>query len=224
VLEGGDGLPMFRMGVPVIALFAVLVAAALQTVVAAAQRLGATRRRFAVFAIAAAAFALLLVLARPPQTLAQYAQYRDQHDIEIPRWLEVGAWLAQHTPEDASVAVVPIGAIGYASKRPIVDMVGLTDRHIAHRPAKPAAGWAGHEKTDGRYVLSREPAVLLLGNVDVRARPLPLDDPSFARPDNPAIRAREDDIFTPALLARYEPRIARLPSGGHLHYFARRAR
>ena len=53
-----------------------------------------------------------------------------------------------------------------------IDMMGLTDGHIAHREMpNMGKGWAGHEKHDGQYILSRKPTYLLLGNIDVSDRP-----------------------------------------------------
>ena len=81
---------------------------------------------------------------------------------------------------------------------------------------------AGHEKHDGPYVLSREPTYLLLGNIQVLPERMPLDSPYFARPPAPAIRAREDDVFTPELFRSYEKRVAELPQGLFLHFLERR--
>ncbi|MEZ5359704.1 MAG: hypothetical protein R3F48_12875 [Candidatus Zixiibacteriota bacterium] len=41
--------------------------------------------------------------------------------------LRTGIWLSQNTPPDARIALEPIGQIGYASHRYIVDMGGLTN-------------------------------------------------------------------------------------------------
>jgi hypothetical protein len=61
------------------------------------------------------------------------------------------------------IAVDPAGCTGYFSKLPVIDMLGLNDRHIARvRPADWGRGWIGHELGDGRYVLSRWPDLVLL--------------------------------------------------------------
>jgi hypothetical protein len=160
-------------------------------------------------------------LATPDHEDTQYLMYEIQQRLEIPRWREVGLWLAHNTPPDASVACVPIGAVGYYSGRVIRDMVGLTDRHIAAQPSDPRLLLVGHRKHDGPYVLSLKPTLLLLGNVRVRKQPLALTDPDFGRPKAPAIRLREADMFGPELAKNYEPRIAVLQSGEFLHYYAR---
>ena len=45
-------------------------------------------------------------------------------------------------------------------------MLGLNDAHIGHTStADLGKGRAGHEKGDGKYVLSRSPDYILMGNV-----------------------------------------------------------
>ena len=63
-------------------------------------------------------------------------------------------------PPDAMIATIPIGAMGYFSHRYILDMVGLTDTHIAHRAVPTGMLITGHEKYDIDYVLARAPALI----------------------------------------------------------------
>ncbi|MGH7150360.1 MAG: hypothetical protein ACREIU_06670, partial [Planctomycetota bacterium] len=110
------------------------------------------------------------------------------------RWDAVGRTLGERLAPDCSVALAAIGAIGYRSGLPVVDMLGLTDRHIARRPASSMPGLKGHQKFDGAYVLSRRPDVVILANTitippgdpDGEIRPLPWErdiweDPAFGR-------------------------------------------
>jgi hypothetical protein len=46
-------------------------------------------------------------------------------------YVSAGQWLAQNTPEEASVATIEIGIIGYYSQRPIVDTMGLVSSDMA---------------------------------------------------------------------------------------------
>jgi arabinofuranosyltransferase len=60
------------------------------------------------------------------------------------------------------VAADALGCVGYFSKLPMLDMLGLTDRYLAHhRPADFGRRDIGHELGDGRYVLSRSPAIVV---------------------------------------------------------------
>jgi hypothetical protein len=72
---------------------------------------------------------------------------------------EAGEALATLPP--GTVATVAIGAIGYFSRRPILDLVGLTDERIARSPHLRGAA-AGHDHADVDYVLWRQPEIALL--------------------------------------------------------------
>src|SRR4029453_5609010 len=59
----------------------------------------------------------------------------------------VGEGLARHFPAGTLVALNPAGAIPYYSGFPAIDMLGLTDHHIARvHIGDIGAGKAGHEK------------------------------------------------------------------------------
>ena len=45
-------------------------------------------------------------------------------------YLELGAWLRDNTPEEAVVAALDIGALGYASERRVLDLMGLVSPEI----------------------------------------------------------------------------------------------
>ncbi|HMJ11931.1 MAG TPA: hypothetical protein VK524_10985, partial [Polyangiaceae bacterium] len=64
-------------------------------------------------------------------------------------------------PED-SIAAVGIGALAYYGDRSVIDMVGLTDEHIAHRGKSSSRGLIAHQRYDSEYVLSRRPAFITL--------------------------------------------------------------
>lgn len=218
ILVGGDGLPMYRFMVPIVPLWALLVAKLIADLSEALYTPRVTAgARAAITSLVVIAVALSVV--RVPADSSQYVNYRVQKDVEVPRWRAAGQWLAQHASTDASIACVPIGAIGYYSNLRLYDMLGLTDRHIAHKPVELGHGWAGHEKTDGPYILAQQPTYLLLGNIAVRDQRTPPDSPDFCRPPNTAIRAREQDIFVPRLRQQYRPRIVPLADGLYFHFF-----
>jgi hypothetical protein len=76
-------------------------------------------------------------------------------------WALVARKLPQTTPPDAKIATVPIGAMGYFSHRYILDLVGLTDVHIAHAHAPTGLLITGHEKYDIDYVMARRPELII---------------------------------------------------------------
>ncbi|MFT5232429.1 MAG: hypothetical protein ACI9UQ_000451, partial [Candidatus Krumholzibacteriia bacterium] len=47
-------------------------------------------------------------------------------------YLDLGYWLAENTPEDAVIAALDIGALGYASDRQVLDLMGLVSPEVLH--------------------------------------------------------------------------------------------
>jgi hypothetical protein len=88
----------------------------------------------------------------------------------------VGEWLRDNYPASTRVATNGAGSLPYFARLPVIDMLGLTDRHIA-RVVPDRSQWTGHEKGDGAYVLSRRPEIIILGGPEgsERAWPFPGD-------------------------------------------------
>lgn len=74
----------------------------------------------------------------------------------------IGRWLARHCPEDTLIASRTAGRIPYYSGLPTIDMLGLCDRHIARATPPRRSQYVGHEKYDGRYVVSRAPDIIVV--------------------------------------------------------------
>jgi hypothetical protein len=120
----------------------------------------------------------------------------------------VGAWLSEHLASDDLIAVNTAGAVPYASDLPAIDMLGLTDAAIAHRPVHVVStGWAGHRRGWGAYVVERRPRVVLWYNSAGLREPFYLSDRELA--DLPIFR-----FF-------YGPRRAQLPAASPLPPLAR---
>jgi hypothetical protein len=62
-------------------------------------------------------------------------------DVREELYTRVGGWLADHTPADATVAYVEVGRLGYYSRRPIVDQIGLVTAGVAEKLAANDFNW-----------------------------------------------------------------------------------
>lgn len=72
-------------------------------------------------------------------------------------FVEMGLWLRDNTPEDASVAMVEIGTVGWYSQHPIVDILGLVSPYNAFYVGKRQfMHWLLHYQPD--FILRHEPA------------------------------------------------------------------
>lgn len=76
-------------------------------------------------------------------------------------YLLVGQWMKEHLPADTTLAMNAVGIVPYLTGFTTIDMVGLTDRHIAHRDITLGNAAYGHEKHDAVYVLERQPSLIL---------------------------------------------------------------
>ncbi len=107
-------------------------------------------------------------------------------DWPIPRFFKLGIELKKVLPPDAVIAVIPAGALPYASELTTIDMLGLNDRSIAKQPGvSMGSGRMGHEKGNGALVLDHRPDVIMMRN---QINPIP-GEPS--QPDS------TDFFYTP---------------------------
>ncbi len=99
----------------------------------------------------------------------------------VVQWAAIGTYVRAHFPKQL-VATVPIGAIGYYSNNPLLDLVGLTEPAIAREGRSVPTElltktWIGHERNFTEYALAQEPAVI----VTTEVRPEPWRDLAEAR-------------------------------------------
>jgi hypothetical protein len=168
---GGDYLPYHRFLVPIAPLLFALgadgVHAAYAFVVASGR--GAA-------AAAAGALAAVLVLQHEP------IQMRAQHGLPlVVGGAKLGRLLRERLPERATIAATAIGSLGFHSRRPIVDLLGLVDRELAHRPSRirpdelRTSDEIGHDHFDVELSLARRPDVVVFARAYGSQ---PFDDPS----------------------------------------------
>jgi hypothetical protein len=143
-------------------------------------------------------------------------QYRWFDNYFVDRQKVAARWLEQNAPPNSLVASTPAGSIAYHMSHRVIDMLGLNDIHIAHTESGNIGfPRAGHMKGDGKYVLSRRPDYILLGNVAVL--PFALDRERFAEK---LIRKSEHEIWAePEFHRDYELVSVRLQEEGVFQYF-----
>jgi len=150
---GGDGQAYYRMWFWVLPMFALLFGELVHSLLS---REGAGARAGCGVLVAAVLgfnlqhsfYGAELARVRSDEALAQDA-------------VLIARRLAEDFP-DATVAANNVGVLSYVSGLPVLDMLGLTDRHIAKVPGKPL-GFPAHESHDGAYVLDRAPDVIFYG-------------------------------------------------------------
>jgi hypothetical protein len=77
----------------------------------------------------------------------------------------MGKTLNRISKSGETLAVIPVGAIGYFSHIKILDMVGILNSDIAREPfvEKYIKNWRpGHNKGDGYYILEQKPNYIQL--------------------------------------------------------------
>jgi tetratricopeptide (TPR) repeat protein len=162
ILIGGDVLRPARFFVPLIPVFYILVQEALHRLAVMYEK--------KISASYAAALVIIAVL------VFGYFTYNSGHE-QIKRYSELenglvekmkitGGWLKKKSAgsgPNLTVAATTIGAISYYSDVNLIDMLGLTDKVIAHDPQpiaeiseKSDIGWK-ERNYNVRYILSRKP-------------------------------------------------------------------
>jgi len=110
-----------------------------------------------------AALALLGALAFESLQQSQRPFLLATHLGSEPRWLALGSSIAKAVPPDTRVALAPIGCFRWSSRLYIIDMLGLTNAHIATVEPDPNITIKGHARYDADWVLAQQPDMIILG-------------------------------------------------------------
>jgi hypothetical protein len=156
---GGDGLAMYRFLVPVLPICYLLSAEGLLLVLEHFGSRPAVLRRWSV---CLAVVAVFLVMVSFRSIGGGDRQFVREDRIRVQgNWVPIGKWLAEYASPGETLAVGVAGAIPYYSGLYTIDILGITDPHIAHVEIRGmGSGIAGHEKHDMDYVLARRPTYL----------------------------------------------------------------
>ncbi len=115
-----------------------------------------------------------------------------------------------------SIALNPMPFVSAHFDGPIIDMLGLVDEHIAHRPMAMGRLVHSHEKGDGEYVLERRPTIILFrGGLDFSPTP-----PRYPNPKDLYFVSDVEIAVSPLFRELYEPLAVWVPLGrGYLDAF-----
>lgn len=159
VVVGGDWMPAWRYLAPIIPVVCVALFN-LWTTNTRNVRLNISLPRHALILFA---FSGLLVLESffHPRMIPQTRLLA----LQVAQFSEMGRWFHQTLPAGTLIAVYANGSLSYHAgvELPVIDLMGLTDEHIAREGDRSfkRAPWFGARDYD--YVLSRRPAVIVFG-------------------------------------------------------------
>lgn len=155
---GGDHMPAFRFLVPIIPLSAVLIAEAAAELAESGSRIRQLVAPLALLAL------VTIQVTFPPEVVARATK----EDGAAFLGRIIGEYINVNFPKGSLIALNTAGSTPYyAPDHRFIDMLGLNDRVIAQRKNPPrVARWQdvpGHEKGDGKYILSRKPDYIIAG-------------------------------------------------------------
>ena len=173
VWVGGDWAYHYhsRFAVPGMALYLVVFAAVVREGlrrVLGAERLASAPGRAALLVAALAGLGTFF----PGEALSEWWLLRDHtaYAVENRQNARLGLYLREHSRPDTTVAVHWAGVIPYFSERPSIDVLGMSDRHIARLEVPRFV--AGHSKWDWDYVVNRRrPDVIVRESRGLRELP-----------------------------------------------------
>ncbi len=134
----------------------------------------------AAFSVALIALWLFVPLL-PPDTFLKQRE-ASTHMRVVTGLTALGEYLKANAPPDATLAIDAAGVVPFISRLPTLDMLGLSDFHIAHTVKATGDGLPGHEKTDPAYILAQHPTYIAVGMSKVTSGGRPgrgLDLPGF---------------------------------------------
>lgn len=155
LVGGGDWMPLFRFMVHLLPLIFLLAHAGLLELL---DRFKPTRARRILWVVTAAQVGYLLLGVLTARLVDGHGK-----GSVVPRDTPTVAYLKRHVRPRDTIAVIDAGLIAYRLPRTVrvVDVVGLTNRHIARRPRRFPGGLLGRGdafgKWDTNYVLKQRP-------------------------------------------------------------------
>lgn len=163
IYVGGDVMPAYRFFTGITPLLAIVSAF---TIVELSKKLQ-TNWHTKNFSIIVASLSALLICAFNLIQWKINIKFNEhlKEDKVAEYGIEVGLYLKENFDNSTVIATNTAGSIPYYSGFYTIDMLGLNDKHIAKREMSDMGkGFPGHEKTDGAYILSRNPDIIQFGS------------------------------------------------------------
>ena len=170
ILNGGDHFDYARFLLPVLPLFLILIPSSLKK----AYTLLKLKINYTIFCFIIPTIILAVNFNQP-----MYSEWLFKPDKPIAvennnfaedyKWqvgfIKMGKALRNISSPGETIAVIPVGAIGYFSQMNVLDMAGILNSDIAREPfvEKYIMHWRpGHNKGDGYYILAHKPKYIQL--------------------------------------------------------------
>ncbi len=193
ILVGGDCMPAFRFFTPVMPLLCLLSAMAIPYFIK-------NKKQIVIILTIIIAYNILQI------RLNKNIYDNIVNDKVALYGRKFGLWLKENVPANSVIATNTAGSIPYYSRLKTIDLLGMNDVQIAHRHIPTIGkGWAGHEKGDGAYVLSRRPYFIIFGSNLGSKYPIFLSDMEIYR--------------NPKFHELYIPQVHKLGSNEHLYFY-----
>jgi len=151
ILVGGDWMPAFRFFVPVVPLISILAALGFEKIISFTEK----RSRW---------IGSVLLLFISMYTLLQFFFFAPEIKFwkdEVSGLKEIGRWLNNSLPRGTVIATFANGGLSYEARDLyVIDMLGLTDAHIAREGKRGKHFFPGHMSHDYDYVAARKPSII----------------------------------------------------------------
>ncbi|MFC1852208.1 hypothetical protein ACFL27_18590 [candidate division CSSED10-310 bacterium] len=171
ILVGGDYMAMHRFFVPLLPLIYLLFGLAATKLLRSVST--SPVKSFLTWAILLFALTATVIQSTPiekklfKKPALMHGNYRGV-EIErktVARFIVIGQFFNKYKRDHESLATASIGAISYYAGMKIYSITGLVDTYIAHKKRTEiplGLSYAGHEKVDLDYILSKKPTFIML--------------------------------------------------------------
>ena len=110
--------------------------------------------------------AVLLTVSVPPMPKIFQRLLIDDTNGDQQKQIQVAAIINKNALPESSIAVVCAGLVPYMTRRPALDILGKSDKHIARLDPFPGS-MSGHGKVDTDYIVGRRPDLIVTCNAGV---------------------------------------------------------